>query len=157
MKRFNGAEIFLLFSIPLTLALAAGYWLAFGEGLHYFRRAVSLEKRRAEIVGAAPLPVAPMEIKIKSERGMPVRITRAEIDGNAVFVYAVNDSDGSVEYVKLEWKLLSPDGTTIASEYDFSGLRFGGPHVFQPREKAEFKIKISADPRASVLFLRIYR
>lgn len=77
----KGLSQFFYFAIPAVLALAAIWWLVFGQGLHYFRRELSQEKRHSEIVGAIVLPKAPMNIKISDSRDAAVRVDRAEIEG----------------------------------------------------------------------------
>lgn len=147
---FRGVSAFFYFAIPAVLALAAIWWLAFGEGLHYFRRALSQERRRAEAVGALPNPKTPIEIKILTTRDGAIAIDRAEIDGGDAFVYLTNRSQQSVRWAKLKWSLRAPDGTIIEADD-----RYINPSHFNAGDRTEMKIRIDADPRAAVFQLEV--
>jgi hypothetical protein len=49
-QEIKGVSTFFYWSIPAVLALAAIWWLAFGEGLHMFNRQLAQEKRSAVAV-----------------------------------------------------------------------------------------------------------
>lgn len=153
--KISGVSQFFLFAIPAVLALAALWWLAFGEGLHYFRRALSQEKRRAEVVGAVSLPREPIKIEIKNSRENPVVIDRAEVDGGELYVYVTNRGRATVKWMQLRWALKAPDGTIVASK-DWLLESYGGPAELASGERAELHIKIKADPRAVVLELTLH-
>lgn len=139
--------------IPAALAIGALYWLSFGQGLHYFQRELAQEKRRAEIVNATPLPTAPLEIRLDERRDASLVIERAEIDGSALWVYLKNIGQQKKRFIQIHWKLIAPDGTVVKAGANYASLR-GGPDELEPGERAEVKLNVDADPRATVLRLR---
>jgi len=151
----SGVSQFFYFAIPAVLALAAIWWLSFGQGLHYFRRALSQEKRHAEIVGAAVLPKAAMKIKIVDARDAAVRIDRAEIDGGDLWVYYKNVGHSRASDIGLTWRLIAPDGTVVKahSGYVMIYSENNAPDSLEPGERGEAHYDIPSDPRAVTLEL----
>lgn len=149
----RGVSTFFLFAIPAVLALGALWWLAFGEGLHYFRRELSQEKRHAEAVGAGVLPKNPIEIKIIENRVASVRVDRAEIDGGDLWVYYKNFGQSRKEYIRYQWRLIAPDGTIVQSQEGYPSIysKTSSPDSLMPGQRAEMRLKITADPRAVIL------
>lgn len=155
---FKGISQFFYFAIPAVLVLAAIWWLAFGEGLHYFKRALSQEKRHAEIVGVTkPLKEA-VKIVISDTRDAAVRIDRAEIDGGDLWIYYKNFGDSRVDFIEFTYKLISPDGTVVKQESSYIAAlawRSKAPGSLDPGERGEAHLKIAADPRAETLNVRM--
>lgn len=155
--RFDGVSQFFYAAIPAVLALAAIWWLAFGQGLHYFRRALSQEKRHAEIVGAAILPKTPLKIRISDTRDAAVQIDRAEIDGGDLWIYYKNTGDFKKGSIRFTWKQISPDGTVVSSLSGFADV-YGENRAadsLDPGERGELHLKIEPDPRAVILDIRM--
>ena len=151
----NGISMFFYFAIPAVLAVAAIWWLAFGEGLHYFERELSQEKRHAEIVGASPLPKESLKLETHVSRECPLVIDRAEIDGSELYVYIHNAGSANIEYAKLFANLLAPDGTVVASGGGYIAISFNGPEIMRPGMKAELRGSIPTDPRGVILRLEM--
>lgn len=154
--KISGVSHAFYFAILWILAMAAIAWLSFYMSLHYFRRELAQERRRAEAVGADPLPQEKINIKIVNPRDGSIRVTKVEIDGGDVFVYYKNVTQQRVEWIKFAWKLMAPDGTVIKSYSSYAGLSFtGGSAELDPGQSAELKIKIDADPRGATFEIRM--
>lgn len=155
----TGVSQFFFFAIPAVLALAGIWWLAFGEGVHYFRRALSQEKRHAEIVGAAVLPKAPIKITLSDRRDAAVKIDRAEIDGGDLWIYYRNLGQSRVTYIQFTWRLIAPDGTVIKADDGYIEISSNNsaPGSLEPGERGEARLKIESDPRAVTLDVRMSR
>lgn len=155
--KITGISTFFYFAIPAVLAVAAIWWLAFGQGLHYFLRAVSQEKRHAEIVGAAIPPQDPLQIRISDPRDAPVRVDRAEIDGGDLYIYYKNFGRSRAGSIRYTWKLIAPDGTVVKSQQGYPSIYGEGhsPDELDPGERAELHLKIDSDPRAVILDIRM--
>lgn len=155
----RGISTFFLFAIPAVLALAALWWLAFGQGLHYFRRALSQEKRHAEIVGAVVLPKEPLKITISDRRDAAVRIDRAEIDGGDLWIYYKNFGSSTSSSIQFTWKLYAPDGTVVKSQWGYASIHGydNAPDQLDPGERGELHLKIPPDARAVRIDLRMGR
>jgi hypothetical protein len=154
----EGLSQFFYFAIPAVLGLAAIYWLAFGEGLHYFRRVLSQEKRHAEIVGARILPREPMKITIHHQLGESLTVDRAEIDGGDLWVYYKNTGASGVRGIQLTWRIVAPDGTVIKAgdrQYVSVYSKNDAPDELDAGERGEAHFKIPSDPRAVTLDLRM--
>lgn len=125
-------------------------WLALGEEAHSFKRQISQEDRHAEIVGAKPLPKAAIEIVIQKTKRDCIQIDRAEIDGEATWVYWHNQCGGTRQaFIKIQYKLQAPDGTVIARNYEFAA----SGSSLEAGEKGELKLRVPADPRAVKLVI----
>jgi len=153
----KGFSTFMYFAIPLVLAIAAVWWLAFGQGLHYFRRGLSQEKRRNEVVGAKILPQEPIKIRLKNLRDDAVQIERADIDGGDLYLYYRNKSHSRSSSIRFEWRLKAPDGTVVAAKDGYMSIYAvnNAPDSLEAGELGEAHLTISPDPRAVVLEVRV--
>jgi hypothetical protein len=144
IRGFSQAAFFL---IPVLLGFAALLWLSFGVGCHDFKQQIGLENRRAEAVGASPNPTEPLKIVINNKKGECRVIDKADLDGSELTVYWHRDciDHVGVPSSTIRWMLLSPDGTIVQSNFNFTHIE---PAVGQ---KAEFRMGIETDSRASVL------
>lgn len=133
------------FAIPAVLGLAAIYWLAFGQGLHYFRRELSQESRHNIVVGAKILPKSPIDIQFSGKRDGTIKITRAEIDGGDVWVWYQNVGQSRAIFIDISWSLLSPDGTVIKQYKNYASSYYGAQEL-DAGEKGEFHFPITSDP-----------
>jgi hypothetical protein len=150
----KGLSTFALFAIPAVLGLAALYWLAFGKGVHYFRRELSQEVRHNEVVGAKILPKEAIDIQFAGQRDDAIKITRAEIDGKDVWVWYQNVGQSRLQFIEFHWSLVSPDGTVIKQAWNYANV-FDGAQDLDPGEKGEVHFPIASDPRAKTLKLRM--
>src|SRR5258708_5935846 len=88
---------FFLAAIPWLLGLGASVWLGVWIGYHDFRHQLSQEDRAAIYVGAENRPKAKIIPTI-----MPkdcTHITRADIDGSTLLLWARNDCDSYLSYM----------------------------------------------------------
>ena len=154
----NGLSQFFFFAIPAILGLAALYWLAFGQGLHYFRRALSQEKRHAEAVGAAVLPKEPLKITIGDSRNSQIRVDTVELDGGDLWLYYKNVSQSTINHIQFTWKQIAPDGTVVKSDHGYisASSSNNAPGSLDGGQRGEAHLKISADPRAVVFAIRMH-
>lgn len=106
---------FFLWMIPFALALAATAWLGFYVGVQDQIHKQGQENRAAQYVGAADRPQAKIAIEIVGKSC--VKVTRADLDGGTLMLYAKNNCHHAVDYVEWHWQLLSPDKTAIAQGY----------------------------------------
>lgn len=138
---------FFLFAIPLVLGLGFSVWFGAFIGVAQYKHDLAQEKRSAIYVGAEK----EIEEKIKIEV-IPhdcTTITKADVKGVDLMMYARNDCRSTLSYLAWHWMALSPDGTAIDSGY--TNLC---PKPTLPGDKAECKLKISNDKRMAVLRLR---
>lgn len=152
--KLTGISTLALYAIPAVLGLAALYWLAFGRGVHSFHRELSQEARHNEVVGAKILPKTAIDIQFRGQRDDPIKITRAEIDGEDVWVWYQNVGQSRADYIGFHWSLLSPDGTVIKQDGTYAGV-YDGAQELDPGEKGEVHFPIISDPRAKTLKLRM--
>jgi hypothetical protein len=155
--KFTGISTFFLFAIPAVLALAALWWLAFGQGVHYFRRELSQEARHNEIVGAKVLPKSPIQIHLSNHRDSPLIIDRAEIDGGDLWVYYKNTGQSNVSGLRLRWQLIAPDETILKASEGYIHIysENDAPDELGPGQRGEAKYKLPSDPRAVKLDLKL--
>lgn len=149
MNNGYGISTFFYFAIPAVLGLAALYWLAFGQGLHYFQRTLSQESRAAEWVGAKIKPRAPMKIEMVNQPDARVRIDHATFDGGDLWIYYYSELGAS--YIQFNWKEIAPDGTVVAAKENGYPSVYGegqSPNELAAGERAELHLKINSDPRA---------
>jgi hypothetical protein len=104
-----------LWTIPLSLGLAGSVWLGFYIGVHDFRRELSQEDRAAIVVGAEVRPKGKMKITI--ETPFCVSVTRADLDGSALRLYAKNDCHQDISYLAWYYALVAPNGTVLHEGY----------------------------------------
>jgi|SRR5579872_302977 len=136
--------------LPAILAIGALYWLFFVEDSHKYGRELSQEGRRAEAVGAKPLPKSEIKITIKRNSRTCLVVDLAQVDGDQVYVIVRNTCPGFMRYAELHWKSKSPDGTVIAHDYTNqfgSGLESG--------ERCEVRARMVQDPRVSEVIFEI--
>lgn len=144
--KVGGVSTFFYFAIPAVLALAAIWWLAFGEGLHSFNRQVSQEDRAAQAVGAAPLPKAAINVVIKNKHADCHVIDKAVLDGGDLWIYWHNACSEPVKDSTIAWSSIAPDGTMIKSGWDYTHQDLDGG------QKAEYHFsEVDADPRTVTL------
>jgi hypothetical protein len=126
----RGVGWYFLAAIPFVLGMGASVWFGVYIGAHNFRKQLSQEQRGAVYVGADPRPKSRLSIQIKAVDC--VHITKADIDGRTLMLYASNDCHNSIRYLEWHWQLLSPDGTAIAQ-----GFQNQCPMPNSPGDKAE--------------------
>ena len=147
MKR-NMALLRFGFAVILFMAIAVGgiRWLWLYRGIRHEIRDESQESRHAEIVGAKPLPKAPLVIEIdKGSRSQCMKIDRAEIDGADIWVYFDNDCRESRGFVEILWKGYAPDGTFVIQEAQYAT---NASNDMDAGERGEFHVNgIKDDPR----------
>lgn len=138
-----------LFAIPYVLGLAACVWLGFLISARGFNNQLNQERRRAIYVGAEVTPKSPLEIEIINT-GI-VKITKVDLDGETAMVYFTNQSAHKTQFIKINWQLVSPDGTKLSSGCADSEY-CGGPGVLEGGGKGEAVLSghhgISFDKRA---------
>ena len=147
MKILGGGVIATFLILIALIAIPKAYLLSLMgvEETHDYNRKVSQEDRHAELVGAAPLPVKPLNVIVKKSRNSCAVIDRAEIDGEAGWIYWHWACGGSNDaYVSLSYSLRSPDGTTISSDWNWAIAS----SPVESGQKFEFKINVKPDPRA---------
>ena len=138
---------FFLFAIPLVLGLAASVWLGVWIQSHYFQKELSQEDRAAVYTGAQERPKSKVIIQILPHDC--THLTRVDLDGSDLLMYATNDCHAPLDYLAWHWQFVSPDGTVISEGYDNSC-----PKPRLPGDKAEcvpYSGSVKPDDRASVL------
>jgi hypothetical protein len=130
--------------IPYALGLAALVWLSFYIGAHKFRRELSQEERAAVYVGAQQRPT--QKLKIEVVKRDCSTITRSDVDGEMLLIYARNDCHENLSYFSWHWEEVSPSGTVIGEGYENSC-----PNPTFPGDSAECSLHIASDDRASLL------
>jgi hypothetical protein len=106
---------FFLFAIPLVLGLAAAVWLGVYIDAHEFNHELSQEDRAASYVGATERPKSKIAVEIQNQDC--TRITRADVDGEILLLYARNDCHEREDYFAWHWQEISPNGTIIHQGY----------------------------------------
>jgi hypothetical protein len=135
--------------IPWALGIGALVWLGVWIGIHEFRHELSQEERAAIYVGAKERPHSRLIINtIKSDCST---VTRADLDGSDLIMYAKNDCHETLRYLAWRWQLLSPDGTVLKEEYVN-----GCPVPRMPGDSAECRMQdhyasVSDDDRAATV------
>lgn len=135
---------FFLSLIPWSLGLGFTVWLTAWISVERYKSAVEQQRRSAMWVGAAQLPTKPIEI-IGIVHDCTA-VTRADLSGQSLVLYAVSNCRETENYTAWYWTLLSPDGTIIGSGYTNMCpvlQRFG--------DKAECTLKVSDDQRGARL------
>ena len=132
--------------IPWMLGLGAAAWLGVWGGLHTYRHQLAMEARAARYVGSAIPSQSPIIIKVL-ERDC-IRITRADVDGDQLLVYAKNSCHKEIHYTEYHWQELSPDNTALHEGYD-NGVSCAIPS--QPEDAAECRFRIPIDERTTIL------
>ena len=101
----------------VVLALGAGVasWLGVFQQAHEIKHKLSQEERAAVYVGAQKRPTSKLRIE-QVKRDCPT-VTRADIDGAKLLLYARNDCHQDLDYLEFHWQLLSPNQTIIKEGY----------------------------------------
>lgn len=107
---------FFLMAVPLILALGATAWLGFYMGVHDVRKQLSQEERAAIAVGVTDGPLVG-RYRIEIERPDCVTVTRADLDGSTLYLYATNTCRRAIRYLAWHIALVSPDGTILHTKY----------------------------------------
>jgi hypothetical protein len=134
--------------ILYALALGATGWLTFYMTLHVFLKERAQEERAAEYVGAKDRPKE--KLKILTEPSGCFVIERVRVDGSLALVYFRNHCRELQCFIKVSYRLISPDGTVIGSDDNYSDL-LGGAEYLRQGEKSEAQMKIKLDDRASAI------
>lgn len=139
-----------LFAIPWLLGAGACIWLTFYVGIQHERAVNRQRERAAEVVGAVPRPTGKIEVQIE-RRGICANVTKAEVDGSTLRLYAINDCHQNIIYMEWYFEVLSPNKTILTA-----GWHNGGncPNPTQPGDSAECVFDVGTDDRAAVI--RVY-
>lgn len=100
-----------LMCIPFALGIGASVWLGAYIGVHDFEKQLSQEGRAAIAVGAAVRPTAKIKIEIKPQPCAAV--TRADLEGQTLRLYATNDCGQRIRYMVWKYAFVSPNGTVL--------------------------------------------
>lgn len=143
-----------LWSIPYVLGITACVWFGFAMGVREWFRSLSQEQRRAIYVGATVRPKSALKIETPNASSCVV-VDRVDLDGSTAAVYFRNTCGNRVTSIKLQWQLVSPDGTLLANGMSYS-MMLDGPDALGPNEKGEAVFSgwhrgIKTDPRASAV------
>lgn len=145
----NGARSFgrlMLALIPWALAVGFSAWLGFWIALHQYRHELSQEDRAAVYVGAKDRPKDKITIEILPH-GCTL-VTKADVDGDRLLMYARNECHKTLDYVAWNWQEVSPDGTIIRSGWTNTA---SCPAPRLAGSSAECSMNIVTDDRAKTL------
>lgn len=131
--------------IPWALGIGFAAWLGVWVALHQYRHELSQEDRAAVYVGAAERPKSKLAVDIIPQDCSV--ITRADINGEDLLLYAKNNCHAKVRYMEWHWEALSPDRTVIHGGYE----NWKCPDVIMPGDVAECKLSINMDDRTAVI------
>ena len=106
---------FFLMAIPYVLGLAAMTWLGVYIGIHDFNHQLTQEERAAVYTGAKDRPTSKIAIEMKVKDC--TKVTRGDIDGTTLVLYAINECHSGVGYMEWHWQEVSPNGTVIHENY----------------------------------------
>lgn len=134
---------FFLALIPWALGIGFTVWFGAWVGVTKYKHDISQEKRAAVYVGAETKPEEKLKIKVVKHDSST--ITKADVNGKDLIVYARNDGN-KLDYLEWHWKLISPDGTAISEGYTNQC-----PKPQDHGDKAECKMTIETDDRAATL------
>lgn len=153
----SGFSALMFALIPWALAIAAAAWLVFFDGARILARTMSQEKRAATYVGAKVAPKEPMKIEIKAQPNDRIVIDKVDFDGGDLWVYYRNAGTGRETYIKFAWQQLAPDGTIIKSGDGYPDIysENDAPSDLDGGQRAEMHLKITTDPRAATLAIRM--
>lgn len=130
--------------IPWALGIGFLVWFIAWVGVAKYKHDLLQETRAAVYVGAEEKPQEKMVIEAINHDCTV--ITRADVNGTDLMLYAKSKCRQSLSYLAWHWKLLSPDGTGIAEGYTNRC-----PITRSYGDKSECKLRISDDDRGSVL------
>jgi hypothetical protein len=103
--------------IPLALGAAASVWLGMYIQAHRFGRVLSQEDRAAVAVGAEVRPKGKIAIDTATAQKYCAPITRADLDGDTLRLYATNDCKVALTGMDWHYEQLSPNGTVLHDGY----------------------------------------
>jgi len=129
----------LLYFVLAATGIVRLRWL-----VHEQNQELSQENRRAEWVGAKPLPKEPIKLVIRDIPNECLKIDRAAIEGDYVVVYYRNSCQLDRQYGKIVYKGYAPDETIVVRDYAYA---FTTERLFAG-EKGEWRTKrFNDDPR----------
>jgi hypothetical protein len=131
----------------IGMAIGTAVWFGVLRDVHYFRRDVSLEDRKAAAVGASQPLRKPIEVKITNNPKFCIQIEQVELDGSDMVLYFRNACDGAVRYAEFHWKGIAPDGTVIFSQWT------NQTHIESGRTELSYPY-VKRDPRTAVFEIR---
>jgi hypothetical protein len=141
----------------VAIGVGFGVWLGFFRDTHNYTKQLSQEDWAAQYVAAVERPKSKIEIKVSDESC--VRITRAEIEGTYLLMYAQNDCHFKIHYMEWRWQTSAPDGTYLTSGYENTAAC---PVPREPGSKAECKARLTSywnddglDDRISALHVSV--
>jgi hypothetical protein len=138
----KGIGSFFLALIPWALAIGLGAWFGLYVSFHDFDHQESQEKRAAVYVGAQTPPKSKVKIEIVPHDC--THITRADIDGTQLMLYAQSTCQGrKLDYLEWHWQMIAPDSTAIQAGYENMcavPIHYG--------DKAECQVEVKDDERA---------
>ncbi len=133
---------FFLAAIPAALGSAAVIWFTFYADVHDARHEISQEERAAAYTGATVRPKAKIAVEILPKDC--TKITRADVDGETLILYAQNACGNLLDYVAWYWQEVSPNGTVLHQGYENTAFC---PVPTQQGDIAECSTKIPTDDR----------
>lgn len=158
MSEMENSQRWTIVIVAAFVAVGVGFgvWLGFFKDAHDYGKQLSQEDRAAQYVGAAERPKSKLVIKVTDDGC--AHITRAEIDGTSLLMYAQNDCGYSIHYMEWRWQTVAPDGTYLKSGYENTA---GCPVPVEPHAKAECHTRLagydeSIDDRAASVHVGIY-
>jgi hypothetical protein len=104
--------------IPWALALGAIGWLGFYMAFHEDRKELSQEERRAIYVGAGTRPHAKIEVILDASNEC-VEVKKVDYDAPELVGYIQNHCRDAHQYARINWALVSPDGTSLRNGSDY--------------------------------------
>jgi len=131
-----------LSAIPWALGLGAAVWLGVWGGLHTYRHQLAMEARAARYVGSVTPQQSPIKIEVIARDC--VRVSRADVDGSTLLIYAKNTCHEQIRYAEYHYQEISLDGTVLSQEYH-NEASCGIP-IF-PGDSGECKFDIPMDDR----------
>lgn len=134
---------FFLSLIPWALGIGFMVWFGAWAGVAKYKHDISQERRAAVYVGAETKPEE--KIKLDVVKHDCTTISRADVNGSDLMIYARNDCKGRLSYLAWHWQTISPDGTVVGQGYT------NGCPIPNPGNKAECKMKIDDDERTATV------
>ncbi len=131
--------------IPWALAIGASVWLGVYVGIHQFRHELSQEDRAAVYTAATQRQKSKIAIQIIPHDCSTV--TRADIDGSTLLLYAQNNCHKRLRYFEWHWQALSPNRTILTSDWTNGEC----PMPIESSDVAECKMEIEPDDRTTTI------
>lgn len=142
--------------IPWALGVGAAVWFGLYLTQHYAFRQMDIEQRAAEYVGAK-IPIKE-KIKVKVKTKSCIVITRAVEHGDLLEAYFTNTCGVDRNYLQMEMRMISPDGTVLKSDWRFitgSGTIQGPDRLLAGEKGAARWEHGSLDARAAAIEVEI--